>query len=125
MDNIVNIWWITPTDELNGALRNAELVRGLALENSVLLLLDRQHPQRGRRDLVGQSEMADAVVLVARQHEPVLEPRDGRLRVGLDVALKVHVVLKGLPDAGARDRDHGGELDVHGHVPPRSYKKIK
>jgi len=51
----------------------------------------------------------------------VLDPDDSWRRVGLDVALEVHVVLKGLAESRPSHGNHRRELDLDGDVAARSF----
>ena len=55
-------------------------------------------------------------MLVVVELHVIPEPLYGRRRVGLDLALQVHVELEGLAQALAGDLDGRLELHLHVHV---------
>lgn len=85
----------------------AQLVGGLAREESVLPLLGGDDAQRGVRELVRGGEDGDLVVLVVVELLAVLDPHDGGGGEGLHVALQDLVVLQGLAVPRALDRHKG------------------
>lgn len=105
-------------EEIDARLRLSKAIGGLAHIISVLALLNGDHTERRVGVLVGGGKVRDAVVLVVGQLNVVLGPHDGRWRIGLNVALQVHVVLQSLSQTRTRHGDHWCELHLHVDVAP-------
>lgn len=89
----------------------SQLVDSLALVVTVLTLLDRDDAQSRVGELIGGGEVRDAVVLVVRQDDVVLDPDDCGWWIGFNVTLDVHVVLQSLTQTRTRGGDDRRELD--------------
>lgn len=89
----------------------SQLVDSLAFVVAVLTLLDCDDAQSRVGELIGGGEVRDAVVLVVRQNDVVLDPDDCGWWIGFDVTFNVHVVLQSLPETRTRGSDDRRELD--------------
>lgn len=103
--------WVACLVKLDLRLVAAELVDSLALVLAVLLSLQAHDPQRRVGELIGCAEVGNFVLSAVGQQKLVFHPVDLRRRVRLDVALQVHVVVKGLAQLRSRNGDHGRKLD--------------
>lgn len=60
-------------------------------------------------------------MLVIRNLDVIFDPYNSRRRVGLNMTLEVHVVLKSLSKSGSRDGDNRCEFYFNSYVSPGSF----
>lgn len=89
----------------------AQLVHRLANVVAVLTLLNCNHTDGRISEFIGGGKVRDTVMLIVRQLHVVLDPNNGWQRISFDMALQIHVILKGLTKARTRNSDDGCEFN--------------